>query len=835
MKKTFSIGLIALATAALAGCSDESSALSDGRGRVSLDLSLDSSVTRADGMGRAAGDLTAEDLKLKMTSADGAYSKTWDSAASFNAETSFTVGDYTLEAFYGDAATEDFDAPYYYGSVPVKITDGGNTTVSLTAALANSMVTVEYTEAFLNYFTAYGARLHSEGGSYIEYPAGETRAAYIKPGKCEVIISVTKPNGQSVTLQPTGFTAKAKTHHKVTFDVNNGNVGDALLLITFDETVLDGEAVEIELSDELMNAPAPAVSPKGFTNGQTLSVIEGNAPDGDLRANIVARGGLKSVTLTTQSRSLQAQGWPAEVDLMAATDAQKAVMQQLGFEQLGLWGTPDKLASVNFAGIISHIAFVESGANTTTFTLLVKDKYGKVQEQPLTLNVNVDKMRLELANGTNAYLGGTTLEVDLTYNGGDIANVTMQAAKESGTYADVAYTVMSHTGDTYHLQVTVPAITRDIKLRAKCGSLTDDLTVTAQEAPFKLTYSDLNTFAKHAALNLVSNTGESSADVAARATLYVSTDGTNYTKANATLSGSEYNVTGLEPATRYYFRATAGNVSSASVELTTETDAQIPNGNLDADVTFDGSDNNWENVVFSGWGTNNAMTTSERPRLIYGYICISGTIQETGVSGKCALIRNVGWGEGNTATGSGGNGGECKYVDVGLLHLGSTRTARPSGYSVNDNTTSISGPTVLGFGSKTYTTSTGPVTTDDLDCGISFASRPSSMTFQYKYSPKNAADKGYALVTVYDAAGNVIVTKDVNLDAASSWTAKTLTLDYPANAAKCGKIYVKFLSSYSMEYVKRTNDNYSGPGFGNLARGTYMGSQLYIDEVKLNY
>lgn len=38
-----------------------------------------------------------------------------------------------------------------------------------------------------------------------------------------------------------------------------------------------------------------------------------------------------------------------------------------------------------------------------------------------------------------------------------------------------------------------------------------------------------------------------------------------------------------------------------------------------------------------------------------------------------------------------------------------------------------------------------------------------------------------------------------------------------------------------MEYLKRTNDNFSGPGRANLSRGTYMGSQLYIDDIELIY
>lgn len=819
MKKQFSIGLLALAAITITGCSDESSVLSDGRGRVSLSLTLDSSVTQAGGLGRAAGDLSADDLQLKMTSASGSYEKTWNNVHDFNDETSFAVGDYTLEAFYGDADTEDFDSPYYHGMTNVSVTDGGNTTVSMTAELANSMVTIEYTDAFRSYFTDYSAQLHSAGGAYIDYGADETRPLYVKPGECDVIISITKPNGTAATLQPTSFTAKAKTMHRIKFDVNNGNVGDAVLTISFDETVLDGETIEIELSDELMNAPAPVATPKGFTDGQTLNIIEGSAPDGELRANIVARGGLSAVTLTTRSRSLTNQGWPAEIDLMKASDAERQQLSALGLGQLGLWGTPDKMASINLTDVISHIEYLESGDNTTSFTLQVKDKYGKIMEQPLTLNVAVEPLRLTLSDAAKAYMNGTTFEVDLFYNGRDIKDVTLQIAKESGTYANVTFDVLSHTDNTYHLQVNVPAITHDLKLRARCGKVISDLDVTALEVPFDITYSDLNTFATHAEVNLLSKDETPSADIASRATLYVSTDGTNYTAARATLSGARFRLSGLKPGVKYLVKATCDGMNTASKELVTEDDAQLPNSDFEAPVTFDGSGRNWENVVFNGWGTNNALTTSQGSD--YGYCRISGTIQADGESGKCALLRNVGWGSGNSATGSKGTSGTCKYVEVGLLHLGSNRTVRPAGFGGNDNLSNKA--------------STGPLTTDDLDCGIPFSSRPSSMSFKYKYQPKNSADKGYAEITIYDTAGNVIDSKTRLLGASSSFADETITLDYPATAPKCGKIYVKFMSSYDMEYVKRNDSNYSGPGFANLSRGTFMGSQLYIDDIILNY
>ena len=203
------------------------------------------------------------------------------------------------------------------------------------------------------------------------------------------------------------------------------------------------------------------------------------------------------------------------------------------------------------------------------------------------------------------------------------------------------------------------------------------------------------------------------------------------------------------------------------------------------------------------------MTTSQGSN--YAYCRISGTIQtDDSHSGKAALIRTVGWGSGNTAVGSGGNSGKTKYTDAGLLHLGATRTIRPEGYSNRE----------------------GSVETVDLaPLGIDCSSRPSSMTFYYKYSPKNSADRGFAEIRTIDASGNIIAAKSENLTASNEYKELTLTLDYPSGAEKAAKIYVRFQSTDDRTYLQKNNDNFSGPGFANLSRGTYMGSQLYIDDI----
>ena len=148
-----------------------------------------------------------------------------------------------------------------------------------------------------------------------------------------------------------------------------------------------------------------------------------------------------------------------------------------------------------------------------------------------------------------------------------------------------------------------------------------------------------------------------------------------------------------------------------------------------------------------------------------------------------------------------------------MLHLGSSRSVRPAG-----------------FGGRP-----GPLTTDDLDCGIAFASRPSGLTFHYKYNAKNQADHGEVEILVMDAEGNILSNARQDLDSRDQYEEVTLPLSYARGSSKAGKIYVRFLSTNVSNALEKDAAWLNGPGFMNLSRGEYSGSTLFVDEITLNY
>lgn len=821
-------GLTVIAAAGLlVSCADTFNPGGEGReGRIMADFGLDTEVVTSATSGlsslksRAAREIQVGDLALDLTSADGNIHEHWNSVNDFPNAHLWAVGDYVLEASYGDPDDEGFGKPYYYGKTDVTVRDTQSATVSLTAQLANAMVTVAYSDAFLSYFADFETALITQNGT-IDYPADATEPCYVKAADVTLQVKITKNSGTQATLTPKSFTAEPRHHYKLTLDVNGGETGEGELILKFDD-MLDLEDEEINLSEALLNAPAPVITPTGFTQGTPVEFTESTAPKDPRKVTILAQGGISSITMKTKSVSLIEQGWPAETNLAAGNTAELDMLKSLGLTTLGLTKGADKMAVIDFTGVLDHIAYIEGADNTTEFTFEVRDRYSK-ESEPLTVTLVIEKLNLVLSDGIAMATGVNEATFTMTYNGASTDNITIQYRNDRGTWqnTDATFTLKSRATSVYTVKATVPSTGKAAYVRAKVGSfISNELAINP--TPYAMQADARDIFATRGHLTLIDNPDYQplsrglAADNAANAQLQLSEDGgKTYFTPTATRNGQTWTVTGLKANTTYTARAKVGNDFSLSTSFTTEQALQIPNGNLDADVTIDGHDSHWENVVFQGWGTNNPMTTwyTHNPAFSnYGYDKISGTKQtDDAKSGKAARISTQGWGEGNTALRE--LNGVCKFIDAGLLHLGASRYSRPDGYGDRS----------------------GSLETTDLDCGIAFGSRPSAVSFWYKYEAKNSADHGIARAYVYDAAGNVIASGSVELGSQNSYAQRSVNLTYGPGAAKAARLYVWFQSTNVPDALTKNTAWLNGPGLANTSRGEYSGSRLYIDEVTLDY
>lgn len=787
----------------------------NGLGKIAPTADVDASVISSRNSRKEYSEVSSSDLSIKLTSADGTYSRTWSSVAAFPSDQDFNAGQYKFEAFYGDESTEGFDAPYFYGAQDIFVKENEVTRVSLTATLANALVDVSYTPAFINYMTSYSAEVHSAGGAYTKYAAAETRPVYTRSGNVGVSVEFVKPNGKGGKLEVASFTAQPRHFYHLTVDLAQGSGTVESIIVTIDESV-DERTVEIDISDEVLNSAAPEISVDGFTAGESFDFIPGQSFDADKVFNIIARGGLKEVVLTTQSASLIAKGWPAEIDLVGATADQQAKLKALGLTALGIFKNPDKLAVVNLTDVLSNISFIEGGDNTSTFTLVAKDKYGKVSD-PVSLVATAKSVALEISNPI-LYVGGTELTVDLAFNGGNTDAIVFKYRNSGGTWTALKATYEKVSDGFYKAKLTVPEGSNNLTIRAEHNALVTPELVVERQPLVVPASADVNAFATKAYLPVTIGPKDSDTQLLeqmmnnAKVVAVDNSRSGQVLAAEVDVTGKQYILTNLTPGKQYTIKIQNGDIDLASAPsktFTTEAATQLPYSDMEEwEIVAGGTKYWWKSYLgpsgSTSWGTMNLLTTSEGGSSTNmfnhngcAYVARSGTdrTDDKHSGSYAAVVKTIGWGY------SDANGGmNAKNLTVGSLHLGSSPTSA----------------------------------SEAVNYGMTFASRPSGLKFWYKYAPRNNSDYGYAEIWVKDANGNVLATASTNLNTVGSYTEQVLNLSYDTSI-KAANICVIFRSSNNPECQTITDANLTKPGFGNLSDGKYEGAILYIDDIELIY
>lgn len=115
--------------------------------------------------------------------------------------------------------------------------------------------------------------------------------------------------------------------------------------------------------------------------------------------------------------------------------------------------------------------------------------------------------------------------------------------------------------------------------------------------------------------------------------------------------------------------------------------------------------------------------------------------------------------------------------------------------------------------------------------GHAFASRPSILTFYYKYAPTEG-DKFFVDAWVKAADGTVLATAQETAGPASDrWTQYSIPFEYKVFDKKAASIYVRFSSCYGNGHVK-TGQSFA---LGAESVKAHAGSFLKLDDIELIY
>ncbi len=854
---------------ALGSCADESpwGNSSNEKGSISITLDTDSDITTAKPVFRSDDDDTratsgmladyitvpnSDDFSIRLEKADGTYAKTWATLADFktDAANGFSTGTYTLTAFYGEKGVQDFESPYFEASSTFTVLSDQTSTVELTAELKNSMVKVNYTDNFKAYMQDYHSSLRTEGRSdEIVFSAAQTKPAFIEPKNAALTVHfTTKDKGFTSSIVVGQFAPQAKTLHNMTLDIGENQNGDASLSVTFDDT-LEDENFTIDLTEELLTTPIPVITCDGFTDGQTVDMLEGSASETRLKMNIFAEAGIKSALMTVESTVAYKPAWGYEIDLCSANEVQQAQLRTAGIQATGLFHNPEQMA---FLDLTEYGKSLKDGVYT--ISLIVTDKNDAVSKTTKVI-LNSLPITIELIGDPTIVYNSDQAVLTFDYNGlNPMQELTFTAEDDFGNDQDCQILSCEETNTRafetkrYIFSIKLPIST---KSKIKITAYHNHNKINTYEVPVivpQYKISAVDAFSRYAYLK-VSTPGSTDPNVLAAVTnnIRLRSSGQLPEIAKRDAANGILTITGLTPGSTNAVESTitGGDAWQNESSIITENELAIPNGDFSqqkSNKLESGTLNvggpfrvtilathyiksSFSYYIPTDWANVNDLTAWNGAQTRNTWFVEPSSWLENGMG----VMRSVGYNHNGTEPEITGSAASSTYYCTNSV-----------GYSDINRAAGE-----LFVGSYTFD---GNVHRTD---GIDFASRPGSISFDYIYTIKeNMADQGYAYVEVFDADGNSIGKGEKNLSAKSELTNESINLTYQPFGGKASKLILGFKSSNEKDntkipiYIPTGTELDEGLGYavdGNYTKPvnsyhTYaIGSELRIDNVTVNY
>lgn len=856
-KKTY--GALAVAfVLGLSSCSDDNPwmDLESGQGAIKLSLKADGQVSSAIPRTKAEGDalfavpeVEAFNIHLRKSTGETQIHCSHDE---FLKQNSFPTGIYTLQAYYGDINKEGFESPYFEGNADVTVLENRQTEVSVSARVANSLVSVDYTDGFKKYMKSWSSTVHSAGHSYVEVPADEKRPAFLHPGDVEVAVTFTNPQGQQLTLSPAEFPAEPGHHYNVMLDVNQGNNGVAVLSVVFDDA-LTAETVNIDLTDELFTSPAPKVNLKGIAGAEgsdevpALEFIAGTAPVGQYRYDVLSYGGLRDVRLTLNVISGD-MGLARELNLITASESAQGQLAALGIECKGIFKNPDKMAIIDFSKLPSMLPAGEYELTVVATDLLTR------QSAPSTVRIMSVSPTLTVTPESAIY-GLNTGTLSLKYNGSNPNDdVTFKAMDKYGQYVD-APIIPNMTRQArrriieekeYYITIKLPDFGDRTEVPVKVflfGKEVDNVSLPVEFPKYDVA---VDAFAKKVLLKITPE-NESLVPVITES-LKIYNGGTQL-KNNVSRNADTgiITVSGLEPQQNYDLVVSLlnANTEAKNISFVTEEARSLVNGDFsDVSQTID-----LQNVQSGGPFTGIAFNLNSTPKY-YVKVNIRRSTPDNWATLN-SLTCYTGSENKNTwfmVPSTWTEGGETIIRSVGYNHKGVTpaSSAGTADYWCKNAPTQAQLDKAAGelfLGSYAFTGR------EEREDGVAWNTRPSGLTFDYKYAPVND-EEGEAYIIVLSASNEVLASSTVALGSSAQSKSTTIDLSGYPFGSRADRIMVGFKSTRTgltpavniptgdalNDNVAKWNNftqNVSLPD--NEYKAVATGSTLTISNVKLIY
>ena len=306
------------------------------------------------------------------------------------------VGVYTVAVSSNHDGKAHWETPFYAGSEEVTVKQGEITNAKVTCTIANTKVSVKYTDSMRDYFSDYQTTVSNSSGE-LTYTRDEYRSGYFAPEKLTVQLDLVNRDGNKFALKRVYPDVKPQCHYTFAFKLNTEGDGDTDAGMDMDVSI-DTEHNEIIYpiyikQEDLTNAVRSSLALNGFDESNTYAYKEGSELPSEGTIQLTYTMGKESqlqyAKVSTDSPQFMEQGL-GYFDWMDEADAARAAA--LGFPAFRKEPTEvkDMKASytVDLSGILRYVRCVDGKPTTHTFTVeLLDDKY---QEASATFSIKIN-------------------------------------------------------------------------------------------------------------------------------------------------------------------------------------------------------------------------------------------------------------------------------------------------------------------------------------------------------------------------------------------------------------------------------------------------------------
>lgn len=790
-----------------------------------------------------------DDFKIQLLNASGSIIKEWATYSEMPHPVKLQANNkIQIKASHGTLGRSNFDAPYFSGDTTLFLQGDQETDITLTAGIDNVLASVRYRDNFKNYFKDYSTQLITSSDTIV-FGKEEKRTAFLPTGKLDVVLNMTKNDLTTTSLRALSLTnTKAAEYYR--FNVTlGGEQGYEKLFISFDSSTIE-QPIEIALPQDWQAHKKPYLTPAFDTVPIHDFLVGESCPKGTFHTLITAIGKIGSCRIRTNSASLTAAGWPADVDLLKLTNANRNRLHRFGLTWSEAMENAN-MAELDFSGIVTNLP-----AGKHIITVDVTDISGQ-HCVPLNLKFHITPPLFELvAPDKPAIARSLEYPFKIRISGGAPENIIIEYLNENQAFGVKEWTKCNvnswnwnPTMDTVYVYTRVNINKPAIQFRAKYGDeTTNEITLSAVNPTFRL-QKDGAEWATHASLNIEQTDGTNGLaqnTLAEQYDVQISTDKTTWKHVLTEIQFDKFNnlvkfeVKQLEGNHTYYVRvafdakADLDFCYSDPIEIKTEEKKEVPKINLSFDrekeinkggqygyKAFPQQDKELIRYYKGNtpWFTVNSKTMPISPSTENTWYVIASTLpysysyNDVTITGT--LLRNVGW----------DNKGKEPEANLGpkhpqladltpppINHHSAGKLFLSSGYNYDHNTES-----------------------ENYNEGMVFTSRPSGLRFSYTYSPI-ANDKASVKIEVLDEDNNIIGQGEKTFEGQASLAIASVPITYTNIQKKAAKLKVMFSSSASCSHSQgQENSNITKFTTNRPANAVCTGSEFFIAHVSVFY